>query len=230
MLKPQVGRPVWAVAVSALALSCGLLAPSAQAATFVDTVLSNVLGNVGLASFTTPDTPGLVMTVTETSTATMTGSNLFDYEGLWLGSDGTGGRYTFSFNQPISSISFSFIALTALAGGPAETLNTFVSSAPTLSVFSSPDSSATWASGTLTPVEEDSRGVLTFTATAALFNSIRFDHLQGAQLQGFVLERVDVNLAPVPEPQAAWLFGAGLLALLARWRINRPGQGQGVSA
>lgn len=214
-------------AAAALMLAAGIAAGPADAASFIDSVLAATAPNVGTAVFTTSDAPGLQMTVTETSTATMTGSTLFDYEGLWLGSDGTGGRYTFAFNQPISSIAFSFIALTNLGPGLVETLNSFVSGSATTTTFSSSDGSATWSAGTLTPLDEDSRGLLTFTAVSAAFNTIRFDHLQPAQLQGLVLERVDVQLAPVPEPHAAWMFGLGLVALLARWRLEGMPRGRG---
>lgn len=219
-------RTPWRATLAATALSC--LATAAPAATFTDTVLAGIGNNVGNAVYTTPDAPGLQMTVVETTTATMTGSLLFDYEGLWLGSDGTGGRYTFSFNQPLTSISFSFIALTHLGPGLTETLNGFVGNVATNTTFSSVDSSATWSAGTLTPLEEDSRGVLTFNVTSAALSSIRFDHLQPGQLQGLVLERVEVQLAPVPEPGQLLLYSAGLVLLLARWRWQQRTAATGV--
>lgn len=213
-------RPANVVAAAVTAFVCATA--QAQSASFIDSVLAAIGNNVASVVYTTAGAPGLQMTVSETSTATMTGSTLFDYEGLWLGSDGTGGRYTFAFNQPLTAISFSFIALTNFGPGLVETLNGFVSSTTTTASFSSSDSSSTWSAGTLTPLDEDSRGVLTFTAASTPFTSIRFDHNQPTQLQGFVVERVDVQLAPVPEPQAAWLFGLGLLGLLARWRLAGP--------
>lgn len=195
-------------------------APSAQAASFIDTVLGNIPANSGSVSYTTPDAPGTTMTVVESGTSTMTGSDLFEYEGLWLGSDGTGGRYTFSFNTPISAISFSFIALTTFGGGLQETLAGFVTSTATTAVLSGAGGTATWNGSTLTPLEEDSRGVLTFTATLPVgFSSIRFDHLQPAQLQGFIVERIDFTVTEVPEPAPAVLMAAGLLA--AMWRLRR---------
>jgi PEP-CTERM motif len=213
--RPWPSMATWAAVVLATA---GPI-PVASAATFTDSLLAAIGSNVGTALFTTPDAPGLQMTVSETTTTTMTGSSLFDYEGLWLGSDGTGGRYTFSFNQPVYQISFSFIALTNLGAGLTETLNSFVASAAVTSSFTSPDLSATWSGTALTPQEEDSRGVLTFNVVTAALNSIRFDHLQPAQLQGLVLERVDVQLSPVPEPGSLWVFALGLGAVLVRWRL-----------
>lgn len=215
-----MGCTSWAARTLLLALALGLAGASSRAATFTDATLAAIASNVGSAVFTTPDAPGLTLTVVETTTATLAGSMLFDYEGLWLGSDGTGGRYTLSFNQPISSISLSFIALSNLGVGLTETLNAFVSSSTSTPSFISSDGSASFVAGTLSPLEEDSRGVITFTAVSAAFNSLRFDHLQPAHLQGIVLERVDVQLAPVPEPGSVWMWAGGLLALLARWRLS----------
>jgi hypothetical protein len=212
-------RPSWGTAriggrMAGLALLAAL--PAAHAITYSDLQLSTLSTNSASASFTSA---GTVMTVAETSTATMRGSSLFGYEGLWLGSDGTGGRYTFSFNTPINSISFSFIALTAFAGGPVETLTGFTAAVSTTSQLSANDGTTTWNGTVLTPVEEDSYGLLRFNAApGASFNSIRFDHVQPAQLQGFVVERIDITAAPVPEPRTALLMTLGVLGL---WRLRR---------
>jgi PEP-CTERM motif len=215
----DVARSCGARALALATLLMTLSVAPAHALSFIDTVLAAIAPNSGSVVYTTPQAPGLTMTVVETSTATMQGSDLFGYEGLWLGSDGTGGRYSFSFNQPVRSISFWFIALTSFAGGPLETLTSFVPSASATAGFVSVDLSATWNGSTLTPLEEDSRGVLTFTSVGlAGFNSIRFDHLQPEQLQGFVIEQIDFTTAPVPEPAAALLFAAGLLGL---WQLRR---------
>jgi hypothetical protein len=79
-------------------------APSAHAVTLIDTVLAAIPTNVGSATYTTPQAPGVTLTVQETGSATMLGSDLFEYEGLWLGADGTGGRYTFAFNTPANAV------------------------------------------------------------------------------------------------------------------------------
>ena len=213
-------RPLRAAVKTAVATLAMLGWSSAQGVTLIDTVLAAIAPNSGSVVYTSQQAPGVTLTVAETASATMIGSDLFEYEGLWLGADGTGGRYTFSFNTPVQSISFSFIALTAFAGGPLETLNTFVSSAASSSIFSSIDLSAVWNGSTLTPLDEDSRGVLTFISTLpAGFSSIRFDHLQPEQLQGLVIEQIDFTpVAVVPEPPAALLFAAGLIGL---WRLQR---------
>ncbi len=197
---------------------------SAQAATFSDLILSLLPPNSGTAVYTTPDAPGTVLTVQETSTQTMAGSDLFGYSGLWLGSDGTGGRYTFSFNAPIQSIALSFVGLTAFAPNPFESLTGFVSSVPSVGVLSAADGTLSWAAGVLRPLEEDSHGVLTFTANgAAGFSSIRFDHLQPDQLQGFVIDRIDITPSAVPEPSAALLWAAGLGCMVwLMWRRRSP--------
>ncbi|HRD98709.1 MAG TPA: hypothetical protein PLA97_20190, partial [Rubrivivax sp.] len=205
---------------------------SAQAATFSDLILSLLPPNSGTAVYTTPDAPGTVLTVQETSTQTMVGSDLFGYSGLWLGSDGTGGRYTFSFNAPIQSIALSFVGLTAFAPSPFESLSGFVSSVPSVGVLSAADGTLSWAAGVLRPLEEDSYGVLTFTANgAAGFSSIRFDHLQPDQLQGFVIDRIDITLSAVPEPSAALLWAAGLGCMVwLMWRRRSPLAGVTASA
>lgn len=191
----------------------------AQAAVFDSGTLANLPTLSASASFVAIDNPGLQMTVLETGTATLAGSDLFGYEGLWVGSDGTGGRYTFSFNLPVSSISFSFIALTAFSGGPVEVLNTFLASTPTTAVLSAADGTTSWNGAVLTPLEEDAHGVLTLTAApGSSFSSIRFDHVQPAALQGFVIDRVTAVTATVPEPPQAILLAGGLLAL---WRLQR---------
>lgn len=209
-----------------LLAALGLLAATltAQAASFSSTVLGALAPDSGSASFTTLSAPGTVMSVLETGSATMTGSDLFGFEGLWLGSDGTGGRYTFGFNVPVTSISFHVIALTDFGGGLQERLNTFVSSAATTSSFVSADGSATWNPGTLTltPLLEDSRGVLTFASVApAGFSSIRFDHFQPDQLQGFVIEQIDFTVTAVPEPASAGMLAIGLLGLRSLRRLRR---------
>ena len=219
----------WRHAVAACTAAAALAAaPAAGAATFIDTVLAAIPADSGSVVYTTPSAPGTTMTVVETGTATMTGSDLFEYEGLWLGSDGTGGRYTFSFNTPVSSISFAFIALTTFGGGLQETLAGFVTNTASTAVLSGTGGTATWNGSTLVPLEEDSRGVLTFTATLpAGFSSIRFDHLQPDQLQGFIVERIDFTVAEVPEPAPAVLLAAGLLA--AVWRLRRARGAVGTS-
>jgi acyl-CoA hydrolase len=199
----------------ALLLSCvfGACLP-ANAFTLTDVILQTLPANVGSVNFSTPASPGTVMTVTETTTATMRGSAEVGYEGLWLGSDQTGGRYTFAFNRPVSSVTFSIVALTAFFGGGAEALNTFVSNNPTTATFTSADGSANWNGTVLTAIEEDSRALLTFSTTApAGFSSIRFDHVQPEAMQGFVIDQVDFLLAAIPEPTTALLFTLGLIGI-----------------
>lgn len=216
-------RPGRTAAAAWLAAAACAAATPAGAASFIDTVLANIPANSGSVSYSTPEAPGVTMSVVEASTATMVGSDLFEFEGLWLGSDGTGGRYTFGFNVPVSSFSISFIALTTFGGGLLETMTGFVTDAPAAASFTSPSLSATWNGTTVTPLEEDSRGVLTFNATLpAGFRSIRFDHLQTDNLQGFIVDRIDFTVSAVPEPASALLFGLGLAG--AAWRVRRARQ------
>lgn len=223
-------RPPAAPTLAALcAASCVALQP-ALAATFHAGSLSGVPANSGTATLATTDWPGFVLTLKELSTSTMTGSDLFGYEGLWVGSDGTGGQYTLQFSAPVASVAFSFLALTAFADGPTETLTSFVASAAVNSGLTAADATATWNGVTLTPVEEDSHGLLTFTARAPEgITSLRFDHVQPGQLQGFVVNRIDVTPAAVPEPAAAWLMTLGLLGGW-QWRRRRLGASANASA
>lgn len=215
-------RPSALPALAALcAASCVVLQP-VQAATFNAGTLAGVAANTGTATLVTADWPGFVLTLKELSTSTLAGSDLFGYEGLWVGSDGTGGQYTLQFSAPVTSVSFSFLALTAFAEGPTETLTSFVASAAVNSGLTAADGTATWNGVTLTPVEEDSHGLLTFTARApAGITSLRFDHVQPGQLQGFVVNRIDVTPAAVPEPAAAWLMTLGLLGGWQWRRLRR---------
>lgn len=203
-----------AAASTCVCLTLAAALPPAGAATLTDVLLSAVPPDSGSASFTAPEAPGWLVTVQEIGSATMTGSDLFGYEGLWLGSPGQGGRYSAQFSQPVSSVSFSFVALTAFFEGGAESLASFVGNVPLTAGFSSLDGSAAWNGSVLTALDEDSRAVLTFsTAAPGGLRSIGFQHLQPEPLQGFVIEQIDFAPAPVPEPPALLMFGIGLLGM-----------------
>ena len=205
----------------ALATLVGVASAGAIAAEISGEQMSAVLPDTASASFASPQAPGVLVTVAESGTATMAGSDLFGYVGLWLGAAGNGGGYSVQFSQPVSRFSLSFVALTALGGGDEEWLQSFNTDGPTTVLLSSPDGSAAWDGSRLRGLDEDSRGVLTFSAALASgFSLISFSHVQTLPLNGFVISQLGFDLMSlVPEP-AAWLLWAGGLAGLG-WRARR---------
>jgi hypothetical protein len=198
----------------ALALFGALLCGPARATTWGATTLADVAPGSATASFTAPD--GLTLAVAQASGASLTGSDLFGYEGLWLGSDQAGGRYSLSFSAPVARVSFSFLALTALAGDGVESLTAFAADAALAIAFSSADGSASWNGSTLLALDEDARGVLTFTSLGLGFQRLSFLHNQPAALNGFIIDTVQASLAsPVPEAHTLPMMALGLLLLLA---------------
>lgn len=213
------------LAAAALLLLAG---QSALAAVQVIPVaqLSGVAPDSGQAQF---DTAAGRLTLTEADTATMTGSDLFGFEGLWLGSSGVDGRYTLSFSRPLASLSLDFIALSALAGEGTETLGSFVTDAPVSVQVRSADGSVSWLGGAVVPSEEDGRATLTLSALGGSgFTQWRFVHSQPVNLAGFVVQSIALEtLSAVPEPATATLWLLGALALAGqgwcRGRARRPG-------
>lgn len=210
-------------------LAAGLLAlvlsAAAQATVYTDLQLSQLPADS--AQFVLPGDAGeATLTITElgaAGTGTMTGSDFFGYQGLWLGSAGTSGGYTFSFSQAVGRLSISFIALSAQGVNGEdgiETLAGFHTDNAIQISFSSPSGSAAWDGSAVTPLDEDGRGVLQFQALAAGFTQLQFEHLQPLPLNGFVINRIEYSAA-VPEPSMVLLSLAGALALLG-WRRRTP--------
>jgi hypothetical protein len=204
----------WTVLGATAFMATALAVTSAQAVTVTAAELGAVAENSANASFD-------VLTIAELGgSSTLKGSDLFGFEGLWVGSDDTGGSYRLTFSVPVISLSFQFLALTAFTGGPAETLSGFTTDSATSVNFSSADGSASWNGSTITPLEEDSRGTLTFSSLGG-FLSLTFTHIQPDALSGFIVNQIDyTTAAPIPEPSPAALLAAGLLltATLARQR------------
>ncbi|MDT7834332.1 PEP-CTERM sorting domain-containing protein [Aquabacterium sp. OR-4] len=213
-----MARQTWIRGVAA-----GALALAAQAALAVPQVISAaqlmlVAPDSGQAQFDTADG---WLRVSEQITATMTGSELFGFEGLWLGSGGDSGHYSLSSQRALAWLSLDLIALSAVAGEGTETLAGFAADAPGNLSVSSADGSASLVANSLVPTEEDGRATLTFTAMGSDgFNVFYFHHDQPVPLQGFVLQQIRFEtVSPVPEPASAalWLLGAAALAG-RRWR------------
>lgn len=164
------------------------------------------------------------LTWTAHDAATLSGSDLFGYEGLWLGANGADGRYTLQFDRPLAALSLDVIALDARAGEGTETLASFSTDAAVAVQVRSGDGSAAWLGGALVPSEEDGRATLTLTAASpGGFTQWRFLHSQPVPLNGFVVQQVRLEtLSAVPEPASAalWLLGAVALAGQRRRRAH----------
>lgn len=224
---PVAPRAAAAAAVAGL-LALALAAP-AQATVFTDLQLSQLPADS--AQYVLPGDAGeATLTVTELAAngvGTMSGSDLFGYQGLWLGGPGQGGGYRLGFSLPVASLRISFIALTALGANGEdgrETLGGFITDQPSLISFSSADASAGWDGATVTPLGEDGRGVLLFQAQGASFMVLSFDHSQAVPLNGVVINRIEYG-PYVPEPATSLLSFAGLLYLLIRLKKRPPVQG-----
>lgn len=227
--KQPAPAPWAAAAAAAASLLAFALAAPARATVFTDLQLSQLPADS--AQFVLPGDAGeAALTITElgaNGVGTMSGSDLFGYQGLWLGAPGEGGRYSFGFSQPVGSVRISFIALTALGVNGEdglETLGGFVTNQPSLIGFSSADASAGWDGATVTPLGEDGRWVLLFRAQGASFTVLSFDHQQPVPLNGFVIDRIEYS-PHVPEPSTQLLSLAGLLYLLIRLKKRPPVQG-----
>ena len=217
------GASTLAARVALVALPGALLPLTVDAVTLAGAQLAALAPGSASASFSSPDLPALVLTVTETTGATMQGSALDSYEGLWLGSQGNGGRYTLGFNQPLQSLTVSFIALTALPPDAAESLLAFEGDRALSVRFASADGSAAWDGRTLSPLEEDSRATLQFSALdGAGFSRLSFSHLQPLpNLQGLVIDRIEFSALPVQEPPAGLMLALGGMAVVLRaWRLS----------
>lgn len=232
--QPDLATVPWRAfaAVMAVAASVLALAAPAQATVFTDVELSQLPPDS--AQFVLPGAAGEpTLTITELDAnglGTMTGSDIFGYQGLWLGAPGVDGRYGFGFSQPVGSLRVSFIALTAQGAhgeDGLETLGNFVTDQPVMVSFSSANASAGWDGATVTPLGDDGRGTLLFQAQGVGFTMLRFDHLQPLPLNGFVV--VGIAYSPfLPEPSTLLMGVSGLLVLLIR--LKRRPRIRGVSA
>lgn len=210
----------WARGVSAMALMAAAQLASAAPQVITAAQLALVPADSAQAQF---DTAAGWLRISEQISATMAGSDLFGYEGLWLGSAGNAGHYTLRSQQALAWLSLDLIALTALADEGTETLSNFSADAPFSVQADSPDGSVALVAGVLAPTEEDGRATLTFSGLdASGFAIASFRHDQPVPLQGFVVQRIRfeaVSAVPEPASTALWLLGAAALAGL-RWRVH----------
>lgn len=205
------------------------MATTAQATVFTDLQLSQLPADS--AQFVLPGDAGEpTLTITELGAigpGTMGGSDLFGYQGLWLGAPGQGGSYSWGFSQAVGSLSISFIALTSQGVNGVdgiETLGNIVTDQPSVFSLSSANGSVSWDGATVTPLDDDGRGSLLWQAPGAGFTSLRFDHRQPVPLNGFVVTGV-VYSPFLPEPTTLLMSISGLLFLLIRLSKRPPVQG-----
>lgn len=221
---PRPGPQLFAASV----LACAL-AGSVHATVFTDVQLSQLPADS--AQYVLPGDAGEpTLTITElgaNGNGTMSGSDLFGYQGLWLGAPGQGGSYSLGFSQAVGSLRVSFIALTAQGVNGEdgiETLGNFVTNLPSVISLSSANSSLGWDGTTVTPLDEDGRGVLKWQAPGAGFTLLSFDHRQPLPLNGWVV--TGISYSPfLPEPTTLLMSISGLLFLLIRLTKRPPIQG-----
>ncbi|ROS04615.1 putative secreted protein [Sinobacterium caligoides] len=172
--------------------------------TFTDTDLAS--GNplsVDGVTLTTSNTGGSIAFI---------GSGI--YTGLHLGGSNTGGSYSLSFSESISSIEIEFDALSGaeVTITPVETLFNFSTENGAANIAYTNQFGTTFDGSTITTTEPDGQGIIDFS-DIGLFNTFSFDHDQGTQA-GFVIERIVIETNEVPIPAAAWLFGTSLVGLV----------------
>lgn len=211
----------WARGVSAMALMAAAQLVSAAPQEITAAQLALVPADSAQAQF---DTAAGWLRISEQISSSMAGSDLFGFEGLWLGSAGNAGHYTLHSQQALAWLSLDLIALSAVVDEGTETLTNFSANAPIDLGASSPDGSAGLVGGVLVPTEEDGRATLTFSALdASGFAIVSFRHDQPVPLQGFVVQRIrfeTVSVVPEPASAALWLLGAAALAG-RRWHGRR---------
>jgi hypothetical protein len=127
-----------------------------------------------------------------------------------------------AFSLAISSIEIEFDALTDLGAPPAETIFNFSNSNGAVSIGYTNQDGTTFDGTTITATTAttpgNGQGIITFAGPT--FNSFAFDHSQGIQ-NGFVIDRIVIDSAVIPEPSTALLLGFGLVDLSVRRHPSR---------
>ena len=130
--------------------------------------------------------------------------------GLHLGGINTSGAYTLNFSQPISSLEVEFDALSSIGPNPpVEMLLNFSTDNGLVTIGYTNQFGTTFDGTTITSTEANGQGII--TVSGQTFSAFSFDHVQGSEQNGFVIERVVIN--PIPEPGSFSLVALGLLAL-----------------
>lgn len=143
------------------------------------------------------------------------------FTGLWLGMQtSSAGIYTFDMSGVlINSFEFEFDAMSNSNGPQPEVLQAFGTSNATGTIVVIPQfgvvvTGSGLAGTVITSTANDGQAIVTISSTTP-FTSISFLHTQDPNQNGFVIERVTVDV--VPAPGAAALMGlAGLVAVRRR--------------
>ncbi len=93
-----------------LAMCC---TSAAQAASFDAAALAAFVGPSASVSYTSADTLGTTLTVIESASSSMPGSDLFGQEGLWLGEDNTA-SWDGNNLQPLGALAFQGFVINRL--------------------------------------------------------------------------------------------------------------------
>lgn len=192
------------------ALLCAAGIANANTYTFNDGVLAS--GN----SYTQSD---FTLSVTTSNGGVLSHIGSGQYAGLWLGTTTASfGSYQFAFSKNITSISIQFDALSSTGGTPVETIGNFASSNGAATISYTNLNGTTFNGSTIFSETNDGRGLITYSGPS--FSGFSFDHAQNPSQNGFVIEQITIQTAPVPEPEtyALMMAGLGLMGVVARRR------------
>jgi hypothetical protein len=205
------------------ALAAALVSSRALAVfvTFDDVELGTPNGTSTAKSYTEN---GVTLNVT-TADGTMDHIGAGQFAGLWFSKDITSsGTYNFDFGAGFVATHMR-ISVDAASGifSPEETFDTFtvVGATPTYTETHNANmtsSGATLATLSISSISGTDNGEWELTLDSATpFSSVSFHHLQNTSNNGSVIQLVELDVIPIPEPGVTTLgLGIGLFSLLRR--------------